>query len=80
MKVRYLILYGIVGIDEGIDVDFATFLLYDRPAVAVLLVILLDSTTLHHVTDVLVFQVLAKGRVHTYPLQYLGTVAELDEL
>ena len=34
----------------------------------------------HHVTDVLVVQVLAKGRVHTYPLQYLGTVAELDEL
>ena len=41
---------------------------------------LLESKTLHHVTDVLVVQVLAKGRVHTYLLQYLGTVAELDVL
>ena len=38
MKVRYLVLHGIVRIDEGIVVDFATFLLDHRPAVAVLLV------------------------------------------
>ncbi len=60
--------------DEGIVVDVATFLLYHSPPVAVLLVNLLESKTLHHVTDVLVVQVLAKGRVHTYPLQYLKSV------
>ena len=53
---------------------------YKRGAAYVLLVNLLESKTLHHVTDILVVQILAKGRVHTYPLQYLGTVAELDKL